>query len=645
MELREPGHQNRSKRRWPYELIVAERIIRTRKEQSISVISIISVLGIILGVTSLTVVLSITGGFQEAFQDRILGLHPHVVVLDSPAGNFQEYREAMADLRTVPEVRDVAPSTYNEMLMATRKGRAGVSVKGLGLDNMETVLLDGIAHGGELKLLEDRPRFRRLDGRIKISDLVSGSSWSLVFGPRGNTPLVFRDSATRPSPGRARIRVAWTGVDKGVWLTIDGERVFVPKGQVSRGLDVKPGLLEIRRSEGETEEVLTLKLEMGESVLGLLEPGRLVGVADVFGEPLAPGTARYRSVELESGDERAAADAYTVKEARLPGALVGEALWKNLSLKVGDVVSLVSPLRGIDNRMLGPFGMAPTSTSFQVAGWFRSGYYEYDNRLVVVDYQAAQAMLNRGDVVQWLDVRFDDILQLESKRERLREALDPYPITAFIDNVQKLKGELEDVARGKTGAIPKEAPQTVAGALSNAVVMAQIGKTRNLSFGYRPRYKLISWEEMNANLFSALKLQKVVLTVFFLLIIAVAAFNVVGSQIMMIHDKRTSIAILKAMGASDAGIMRIFLIQGCLVSAIGTIVGLVLGLAVCGLIQAIGYPLDPEVYLISELPVEVAPGVVALVGGMALVLTTLTTLYSASRASRMAPIAGLRHLD
>ncbi len=103
MELREPGHQNRSKRRWPYELIVAERIIRTRKEQSISVISIISVLGIILGVTSLTVVLSITGGFQEAFQDRILGLHPHVVVLDSPAGNFQEYREAMADLRTVPD--------------------------------------------------------------------------------------------------------------------------------------------------------------------------------------------------------------------------------------------------------------------------------------------------------------------------------------------------------------------------------------------------------------------------------------------------------------------------------------------------------------------------------------------------------------
>ena len=94
---------------------------------------------------------------------------------------------------------------------------------------------------------------------------------------------------------------------------------------------------------------------------------------------------------------------------------------------------------------------------------------------------------------------------------------------------------------------------------------------------------------MNANLFGALKLQKVVLTVFFLIIIAVAAFNVVGSQIMLIHDKRTSIAILKAMGASESGIMRIFLIQGEVVSALGTMVGLALGLGICSLIILVGY--------------------------------------------------------
>jgi lipoprotein-releasing system permease protein len=155
----------------------------------------------------------------------------------------------------------------------------------------------------------------------------------------------------------------------------------------------------------------------------------------------------------------------------------------------------------------------------------------------------------------------------------------------------------------------------------------------------------VTLEEMNANLFGALKLQKVVLTVFFLIIIAVAAFNVVGSQIMLIHDKRSSIAILKAMGASEGGIMKVFLIQGGAVSAAGTLVGLALGLGICLLIDVVGYPLDAEVYLISQLPVEVTPGLVAVVGVMAVVLTTITTLYSSGRASRMEPVDGLRHLD
>ena len=91
--------------------------------------------------------------------------------------------------------------------------------------------------------------------------------------------------------------------------------------------------------------------------------------------------------------------------------------------------------------------------------------------------------------------------------------------------------------------------------------------------------------------------------------------------------------------------MRVFLIQGGVVSAIGTLVGLGLGLGVCFIILLVGYPLDPEVYLIDRLPIQITPALVAAVGVMAVLLTTATTLYSSARASRMSPIEGLRHLD
>jgi len=639
----ESSHHGRF--RLPWHWTVASRMVRSQGKSSISSGSWISVFGIILGVTSLIVVLSITGGFEKAFQERILGFHPHLVVLDSPSRSFQEYREAVQMLKSIPEVKEVSPSTYNEMLVAGARGRAGISVKGLPVSGLKGLLEDGVEYEAELSLLQERPTVTGTPGNLKVSGMVAGTSWSIlhVEGPR---PLrVIRDLVIRPEPGRARVRLLWVGEGEGLWLNVGTERVWVTGSEASRGIELAPGSVQISREAPSSDETSwTTSVEVGESTLLVLGKNSVEKVPERLEALTYEGLAAFYREVNATGAEVTAGPILKV-EGRLPGILLGKELWKKLALKSGDTISLASPLRGVDNKMTGPFGMAPTSTTFQAAGWFHSGYYEYDSRMGVVGYRTAQRILNRGDSVLWLDVRFHDVFQLDQKTTAVREALDPYNLVHFLESAAQLRDDLAQVADGTTGAIPASPSGEVTQTLANLVVTAQVGRTRDLNFGYKPRYKLLTWEEMNANLFGALKLQKVVLTVFFLIIIAVAAFNVVGSQIMLIHDKRTSIAILKAMGASESGIMRVFLIQGGVVSAIGTLVGLGLGLGVCFIILLVGYPLDPEVYLIDRLPIQITPALVAAVGVMAVLLTTATTLYSSARASRMSPIEGLRHLD
>jgi len=630
-----------------WEWSVASRMIRSKGRGAFSAVSWTSMLGIILGVTSLVVVLSITGGFERAFQERILGFHPHLVVLDSPSRSFEEYREAVVDLLEVPEVEDVSPSTYNEMLIAGRKGRAGISLKGLPLAGLEKLLNGGVEYAGELSLLDDTLQVETSGAQPSFKNVVVGTSWSVLVRPEGQSPLVVRDRGTRAEPGQARVRFVHTNGSEGMWLDASGERVWVPGSDVSRGVDLAPGTLTIKPLGDSSRKSHDVRLEEGETALFVLNGnGGVIRIPeDKFNFSGGMTHAAVRMIAIGNAGEPESISDYTLVEGRLPGVLLGYDLWKKLSLKEGEAVSLASPLRGIDDRMMGPLGMAPSSLTFQAVGWFKSGYFEYDSRMGVTEYRTVQRLLNRGDSILWLDVRFQDVFELEDKKALVRAALDPYGLSHFLQHAKQLRDDFEIVTSGGHVGFNTGDSQTVSEALSNTVVASQIGRTRDLNFGYRPRYKLVTWEEMNANLFGALKLQKVVLTVFFLIIIAVAAFNVVGSQIMLIHDKRSSIAILKAMGASERGIMKVFLIQGGAVSAVGTSVGLTLGLGLCALIDFVGYPLDSEVYLISSLPVEVTPGLIVVVGLMAVVLTTVTTLYSSGRASRMDPVDGLRHLD
>lgn len=266
-----------------------------------------------------------------------------------------------------------------------------------------------------------------------------------------------------------------------------------------------------------------------------------------------------------------------------PPMIIGRELARKLRAKVGDVVTVVSPLAGMDVRAWSSTGNPPKTKKFVVGGIFYCGFAEYDQRLVYVNIKEAQDFAEQGDRVRGVEMKVDNVDRAGLVARSLERALGGDP------------------------------------------------------------YVVMDWRELNDSLFKALTYQKSALVVFMTLIIVVAAFNMVSSLSMMVIDRTKEIAIAKSMGARDMGVARIFQVVGMTIGGVGTLVGIGLGLLLCGVIQRYGYALDPKVYFIDRLPIRVQPLEIALVGGITLVICFLSTLYPALRASALRPVDGLRY--
>ncbi len=220
---------------------------------------------------------------------------------------------------------------------------------------------------------------------------------------------------------------------------------------------------------------------------------------------------------------------------------------------------------------------------YRVEGVFEVGMYEYDASLAFLSLEEAQDFFGLGDSVTGIEVRLHDIRETDRAEQQIQELLG-YP------------------------------------------------------------FWVKKWSEINPNFFSALKLQKIVMYLVLVLIILVAGFNIISTLIMNVLEKRREVAILKAMGATRSSIGRIFLYQGLLLGLIGTLLGLVLGYVLCRVVGS--YPLirlDPDIYYLSHLPVEVRPLEFLLVGLSALVLSVVATVYPARQAARLDPAEVLRY--
>jgi lipoprotein-releasing system permease protein len=157
-------------------------------------------------------------------------------------------------------------------------------------------------------------------------------------------------------------------------------------------------------------------------------------------------------------------------------------------------------------------------------------------------------------------------------------------------------------------------------------------------------YRIQDWHQQNGSLFNALKLEKLGMSVILLLIVLVAAFNIISTLIMVVTDKTKEIGILRAMGMPAKSIRRVFFAQGLVIGIVGTGTGLVIGLIASILIgEKKLIPLDPSIYFIDHLPVSLQPLDITLIVLASLAVAAVATIYPALQAARLYPVEAIRH--
>lgn len=238
-----------------------------------------------------------------------------------------------------------------------------------------------------------------------------------------------------------------------------------------------------------------------------------------------------------------------------------------------------------------PAGPVPRMASFKVAGIFELGMYEYDSSMAFISIENAQAFFRMGEAVTGVEVKIRDIYEAD----KIADAL-----------MNEIKGP----------------------------------------------YWARTWMEMNRNLFSALKLEKVAMFIILALIIMVAALNIISTLIMVVMEKGKDIAILKSLGATSGSIMRIFMIEGLIIGVAGTLLGTALGLVAALNMETIVLfvetafnfkVLPPSIYYIDKFPSKVEPVFVVAIAFISIAISFLATLYPSWQASRFNPVEGLRY--
>ena len=264
------------------------------------------------------------------------------------------------------------------------------------------------------------------------------------------------------------------------------------------------------------------------------------------------------------------------------GSVPGIILGKELARNLG--VGIGDAVYLISSRgMISPMGYLPAMKRFQVGGLFESGMYEYDGPLAYIHLRAAQKILHMEDSITGIEVRVNDI----------------YDARKIADKI-----------------------------------VAAIG------FPYWAK----DWMQMNYNLFSALKLEKTVMFIILALIVLVAAFNIASTLIMMVMGKTRDIAILKAMGAMDGSIRKIFIFKGMIIGSVGTTLGVCFGFIMCKLLEKYKFiELPGDVYYISTLPVRLEALDVFIISAAAIVICFVATLYPARQASKLNPVEAIRY--
>lgn len=572
--------------RMAYALSIGFRYLRGSTRGSVTAVTAIAVTGVALGVAALLVVLSITTGFQREFRDKVLGVNAHVLVMKYGV-DFDEYPEVIARARAMPEVAGAGPFLIHEMMLVKE-------------DRISTVLVKGVDPEGMVEVLgvPDQLVAGSIEG-LRLEGAEPPASIGFEHGPQSNDWDWLEDLGRE---GRHELAERVDGGPAGASADAGVPDATVAMRSADDGSHALDGIDPERMRQYIVHGGGALFGEDGRPVAAIRSgaapraPREVVETAPVraptpsasVGQLLSPDEVEAMSDDGESGlpDDDCLVlgtcnETPAVAAGPLPGMLVGITLARTMNLHVGDHVRLVSPLTGLGVSSAN-ISRTPVSRDYRITGIFEAGFQEYDTRLCYVDLYEAQYFYGQGDSVTGVELRLHDLDQAGAIAERLeRELGGPF--------------------------------------------------------------HTLDWMELNRNLFTALEIQKLVLTIVFSGITVVASFMVVVTLIMTVLEKKREIAILKAMGASDFDILTIFMVQGVVVGLVGTVFGLMLGGGIVGYLATHPIQLDPKVYLIDHLPVVIRPVEFVITVVTSMLICSVATLLPSLSAARTIPVDGLRY--
>ena len=545
--------------------------------------------GVWIGTSARVVVLSVMGGFESDLRQKILGSNAHIQITRED-GDFVEWREVKARVDQMPGVIASTPYAVSEVVVAANNTGMNVIIKGIDPKTVGKVT-DLVSD------LEDRDAMKRLEPIVsdahdlRVPQQPRGSQGAVIDPPPADMPspgepIDFSAPAPAPAP-------SGNGGDtdgSGGSATGGGSAGKAGTGAHADGAAFGGDAVRIL-GEGDPPPAPPRDLPPP-GATGALE-GAPDSAPKAVVDPPPPDLITSDEPPADYSRPDYLQDAIKVidppfdtpsisrRTQSLPGILVGRELVKQTHLYTGEEVRVVSPLSDPANPDATGTPI-PFNRDYRVAGTFFTGMYEYDLKYVYVTLESLQEFLDRGDAVDGIEIR----------------VANPYETDAFVADFQ-----------------------------------AAFGK----------QYRVQDWKELNRSLFSALKLEKIMMFVVLGIVILVASFSIVGNLIMVVVEKAREIALLKTLGASDLGVLQVFSIQGLMVGAIGTLLGMITGLLLCWALATYGFPLNADVYYIDRLPVHVDPWSVAATAAAGVIISILATLYPAVVAARVRPAAGMRH--
>lgn len=319
-------------------------------------------------------------------------------------------------------------------------------------------------------------------------------------------------------------------------------------------------------------------------------PGVTGAMPFIYSEVMLSAGSGVKGVVLRGIDPETAPEVLSMLRPLADGALKRLTGESPPGIIIGD--DLAKRLRlGVGSRvnLLSPSGQKsstgyqPRIRPFEVAGIFKTGMYEYDSSLAFIDMQAAREVLGLPDhFLSGIEITVDDLFNADK----------------------------------------------------TAISLAE-----NLGAPFYVR----SWMEMNANIFAALKLEKIGMFILLTMVVLIGSFSIVTSLVMLVMEKTRDIAVMMAMGATTGMVRRIFIYQGCIIGFIGTLCGYIFGIGLGWLLKKYQFIKLPEnVYTLDHLPIIITWQDVLIVGASAMLLCFLATLYPATQAARLEPAEAMR---